>query len=298
MFAKISKKVVAVALVAAMAVTTATVSNDTAADAAKKVKLNKKKATIEQGKTVKLKASKKAKWKSSKTAVATVSTKSGKTCKVKGVKAGKATITATIGKKKVTCKVTVKAAKKGKVIYNLANETGSDPKTGETYAPPCVCKYSEFKYNNFRIWLCRMTFYDPANDGIDYRGRKLKVQITVKNSGKRDLPELGVCFNYTKGGTDGSYPFALHVSAKKLSKKVRGDKQHRHTTYKVQKIKKGKTYKWTFKFTIPKNAMNGDKDEKTGKNWPIMMFIPNMHDNTPYKKGDEVTVKACKISLA
>lgn len=298
MFAKISKKVVAVALVATMAVTTASVSSDTTADAAKKAKLNKKKATIEQGKTVKLTASAKAKWKSSNTAVATVSKKSAKSIKVKGIKKGKATITATVGGKTLKCKVTVKAAKKGKVIYNLANETGSNPETGESWAPPCVSNYKDFKYSSFAIWLCRATLYDPANEGIDYRGRKVKVQITVKNSGKRDLPELGVAFNYTKGGTDGSYPFALHVSAKKLSKKVKGDKQHRHTTYKVQKIKKGKTYKWTFTFTIPKNAINEDKDQKTGKYYPIMMFIPNCKDNTPYKPGDEVTVKACKISLA
>lgn len=298
MFAKISKKVVAVALVAAMAVTTASVSSDTTADAAKKAKLNKKKVTIKQGKTVKLTASAKAKWKSSNTAVATVSKKSAKSIKVTGVKGGKATITATVGGKKLTCKVTVKSAGKGTVVYNLANETGSNPETGESWAPPCVSNYKDFKYSNFSIWLCRATFYDPANGGIDYRGRKLKVDITVKNSGKRDLPELGVCFNYTKGGTDGSYPFALHVSAKKLSKKVKGDKQHRHTNYKVQKIKKGKTYKWSFTFTIPKNAINEDKDQKTGYYYPIMMFIPNMKDNTPYKPGDEVTVKACKISLA
>ena len=298
MFAKVSKKVVAVALVAAMAVTTATVSDGTAADAAKKVKLNKKKATISQGKTVKLKANVKAKWSTSKKAVASVSKKKAKSITVKGLKKGKAVITATAGGKKATCKVTVKAAKPGTVIYNLKNETGSDPSTGESYAPPCVCKYSEFKYNQFRIWLCRMTFYDPANAGTDYRGRKLKVAITIKNSGKRDLPELAVAFNYTKGGTDGAYPFALHVSAKKLASKVKKDKQHRHTTYKVQKIKKGKTYTWTFNFTIPKNAMNGDKDEKTGINYPIMMYIPNMKDTSPYKPGDEVTVKACKISLA
>ena len=298
MFAKISKKVVAVALVAAMAVTTATVSADSTADAAKKVKLNKKSAKISQNKTIKLKANAKAKWSTSNKAVATVSTKSGKTCTVKGIAAGKATITATVGKKKATCKVTVKKAGKGTVIYNLANETGSDPSTGESWGPPVVCKYTEFKYNSFRIWLCRATLYDPANGGVDYRGRKLNVSIKVKNSGKRDLPELGVCFNYTKGGTDGSYPFALHVSAKKLSSKVKKDKQHRHTTFKVQKIKKGKSYTWNFNFTIPKDAMNGDKDQETGLNYPIMMYIPNMKDTSPYKPGDEVTVQKCVIKLA
>ncbi|MCR5202414.1 MAG: cellulase family glycosylhydrolase, partial [Lachnospiraceae bacterium] len=85
----------------------------------KKVKLNKSKATIKVGKTVKLKvnnAPKKAKvkWSVNKKAVATV-TKKGV---VKGKKAGKAKVTAKVtyknGKKKVTkklkCTVTVKKA--------------------------------------------------------------------------------------------------------------------------------------------------------------------------------------------
>ncbi len=296
MFAKVSKKVVAVALVAAMAVSTVVVSSD--AEAAG-VKLNKKKASLAQGKSVKLKCKTKAKWTTSNKAVATVSTtKASKKCTVKAVAAGSATITATAGGKKATCKIKVKKAKAGTVVYDLAKETGSNEDTGESWAPPVECKYETFKYSSFAIWLCRATLYDPANGGTDYRGRKLKVSITVKNSGKRDLPELGVCFNYTKGGTDGSYPFALHVSEKKLSSKVKGDKQHKHTTYKVQKIKKGKSYTWTFNFTIPKDAMNGDKDSETGLNYPIMMYIPNMKDSSPYKPGDAVTVQKCKISLA
>ena len=52
MFAKISKKVVAVALVATMAVTTAAVASDDTASAAMK-----KKASVVQGKEVKLTAS-------------------------------------------------------------------------------------------------------------------------------------------------------------------------------------------------------------------------------------------------
>lgn len=297
MFTKVSKKVVAVALVTAMAVTTAAVADDTTADAAG-VKLNKKSVSVAQSKSVKLTANAKAKWSSSNKAVATVSSASGKSTTVKGVKAGKATITATVGSKKATCKVTVTKAKSGSVIYNLAKETGSNPDTGESWAPPVVSKYETFKYSSFAIWLCRATLYDPANGGVDYRGTKLKISLTVKNSGKRDLPELGVCFNYTKGGTDGSYPFALHVSQKALSSKVKKDKQHKHTTYKVQKIKKGKTYTFNFTFTIPKDAMNGDKDEETGLNYPIMMFIPNMKDSSPYKPGDAVTIKKCTIKVA
>lgn len=76
-------------------------------NAAKKVKLNKTKATIYVGKTVTLKLKnnrKKIKWSSSNKKVAIV-TKKGK---VKAKKAGKATITAKVGKKKYKCKITVK----------------------------------------------------------------------------------------------------------------------------------------------------------------------------------------------
>jgi hypothetical protein len=297
MIKNVSKKVVAVALVATMAVSTATVSNNTTADAAG-ASLNKKSASVSQGKTVKLTANAKATWKSSNTAIATVSASSGKSVKVTGVKAGKATITATVGSKKATCKVTVTKVKSGTTIYNLAKETGSNEETGESYAPPIKSDYETFRYSSFAIWLCRATLYDPANGGVDYRGIKLKVSITVQNSGSRNLPELGVCFNYTKGGTDGSYPFAFHVSEKKLSAKVKNDKQHKHTTYKVQKIKKGATYTWNFTFTIPKDAMNGDKDQDTGLNYPIMMYIPNLKDSSPYKPGDAITVKKCTIKVA
>lgn len=75
--------------------------------AAKKIKLNRTKATIYVGKTVQLKVNnnkKKVKWSTSNKKVATV-TKKGK---VTGKKTGKSTITAKIGKKKYRCKITVK----------------------------------------------------------------------------------------------------------------------------------------------------------------------------------------------
>lgn len=94
----------------------------TPAQAAKKPKLNKTKATIKVGSTVKLtvkNAKKKAKvtWKTSKKKVAKITKKKIKGKKayaiVKGMKKGTAKITATykVGKKakKLTCKVTVKA---------------------------------------------------------------------------------------------------------------------------------------------------------------------------------------------
>ena len=90
---------------------------------AKTLKLKKKKATINVGQTVTLKATvkpKKAplKWKSSKKKVATV-TKKGV---VKGKAAGTTTITVTSGKKKATCKVTVKQ------IYSIKSVQVINPK--------------------------------------------------------------------------------------------------------------------------------------------------------------------------
>lgn len=117
---RVLRKGIAVALCAAMVITLAPAGS---ADAAKKPKLNKSKASVEVGKTVKLtvkNGKKKAKvtWKTNKKAIATVAkVKKAKkaSANVKGVKEGKAKITATykLGKtkKKLTCTVTVTAAK-------------------------------------------------------------------------------------------------------------------------------------------------------------------------------------------
>jgi hypothetical protein len=83
------------------------VSPVTTVQAATKIKLNKTKATLYVGDSVKLKVSgtkKKVTWKSSSKSVATVSSKGV----VKAKKQGSTTITATVSKKKYTCKVTVK----------------------------------------------------------------------------------------------------------------------------------------------------------------------------------------------
>lgn len=293
MFAKVSKKVVAVGLVAAMAVTTATVASDDTASAAMK-----KKASVVQGKEITLKAGASATWTSSNDNIVHCQKTKGKSIKVLGIKKGTATITATAGGKKQTCKVSVKTAKKGTVIYNFAKSTNPDNH------PPYKSDYDDgkgggFKYNSFRIWLCDATFWgEKTYISPDYRGRKLSVSLTVKNSGTRTLPEMGVCFNYTKGGDTGAYPWALHVSAKKLSSKVTKDKTHKHCKIVTKAMKKGKSYTFKFTYTIPKDAVNGDTDSETGANYPIMMYIPNMKDTSPYKKGDSITVQKCVIKLA
>lgn len=87
----------------------ALVAPSTSVLAAKKVALNKKKATIQVGQNLKLKLKnnkKKVTWKTSKKAVATVSKKGV----VKAKKVGKAIISAKVGGKTYKCKVTVKKA--------------------------------------------------------------------------------------------------------------------------------------------------------------------------------------------
>lgn len=93
--------------------------------AAKKVKLNKTKATIYVGKTVTLKLKnnkKKVKWSSSNKKVATVSSKG----KVKAKRVGKVTITAKVGKKRWDCKITVKKKKVSTKNNNNTNNNSNN----------------------------------------------------------------------------------------------------------------------------------------------------------------------------
>lgn len=102
-----TKKILAMIFVVVLSISMISTTN---VSAAKKVKLNKTKATIYVGKTVTLKLKnnkKKVKWTTSNKKIATVNKKG----KVKGKKAGKVTITAKVGKKKYKCKVTVKKQK-------------------------------------------------------------------------------------------------------------------------------------------------------------------------------------------
>ena len=106
------KKLIAFALAASLATASLTpqcVEPLSTVNAASKMKLNKKSATIKVGKSIQLKVKgtkKKVKWSSSNKKVATVSVKG----KVTGKKKGSAKITAKIGKKKLTCNIKVISA--------------------------------------------------------------------------------------------------------------------------------------------------------------------------------------------
>lgn len=110
------------------------------AQAAKKLKLNKTKATIKVGSKVKItvknaKKKTKVKWKTSKKKVAKITKKKSKGKKpyatVKGMKKGTAKITATYKKgkknKKLTCKVTVKAKGTNKPTPSQGSNTPNPP---------------------------------------------------------------------------------------------------------------------------------------------------------------------------
>ncbi len=138
------KKTVCMSLVGAMAFTSIW-SNDITTQAAskpKKITMNKKKVTLEEGKTFKLKvkqvkpkkASKAVTYKSNKKSVATVSKKGV----IKGKKSGTAKITVTSKKnKKVKAKVTVKVKKKQiqQPNTNKAPAISSTPAASNNPAP-------------------------------------------------------------------------------------------------------------------------------------------------------------------
>lgn len=205
----------------------------------------------------------------------------------------------------------------GKLIYDLQKETGANPVTGESFAPPVVCSYAYFKYHYYRIWLCQAVLYadkfDPS--GVDYRGAELEYTITLKNTGENDLPELGFCTLQSKGRDivegEGEYPYMFHVidtgvwnercAAKEIEKDesaLRTDARHRSTTVVNSEIKAGQAYRYRFKYTIPEDAENGDKDPDTGVNYPILMFIDNCRGASLYQSGDEITIYDCKIRIS
>lgn len=109
-----AKRIVAFVLVLSLVITMMPLAQANAAS--KRIKLNRKKATIYVGKTIKLKVKnkkgKKVKWISKNRKVATVSKKG----RVKAKKVGKATIIAKVGNKKLKCKITVKKKKNKKPV--------------------------------------------------------------------------------------------------------------------------------------------------------------------------------------
>ena len=165
------------------------VSTLVSAQAATKVKLNKTKATIYNGKTLQLKmkgTKEKVTWSSSAKKIATVDKKG----KVTAKKVGKATITATVGKKKYTCKITVKSPltispKK------LSISEGEEARVAISYYLDGDIVYSESKSG---IVDCTWEDgWDGDDTGLIIKGVAAgKTTITIKNSKTKDVVKVKV----------------------------------------------------------------------------------------------------------
>ena len=106
------KRIMACGLALSMVITGGNLTAGSASAAKKKaLKINKKKITIQAGKTAQLSVSnakKTVKWSTSNKKVVKITQKNGSKITIKGLKKGKATITVTVGKKKAVCRVVVK----------------------------------------------------------------------------------------------------------------------------------------------------------------------------------------------
>lgn len=197
------------------------------------------------------------------------------------------------------------------MVYDLSKETGGYE--DESYAPPVVCPYSKFHYDSFKMWLCRAFLQSEyAGEHIDYRRKVLNYSITLKNTGKNDLPYLSFCLNCTTPSP--SYPVIMDVidrkvcgerlvpKLEKLSDRTLDTMMYYARNEKATKfeyeIKAGTVYNYQFHYTIPEDAINGDKNSVTGENYPILMYLANCKDLGIYAEGDEVTILDCKITVA
>ncbi len=130
------------------------------AEAKSKVKLNKKKLTLIEGNSYKLKVKgtkKKVKWSSSNKKIATV-----KKGKVVAKKAGKATITAKVGKKKYKCKVTVKP-----IPINVKNIAATYYQCTNSKSIVAVLKNNNKRAVDVHL---SVVFYDAKGNIIDTYG--------------------------------------------------------------------------------------------------------------------------------
>ena len=175
----------------------------------KKVKLNKKKVTLEIGKKVTLKLKnnkKKVKWSSSNKKVATV-----KKGKVTAKKKGKATITAKVGKKKYRCKVTVILPKKVLEHIYTVHVAVNQTYTISEVEPYLVCKtrlvdiFTEvtdpkikWKSTNKSVKVTGNSFIASETGNFTITGRaeegvasknKFNIKIEVH---KKEMPKLDV----------------------------------------------------------------------------------------------------------
>lgn len=284
----VMKKLTSFALVLALAITT--IFTFSAKDASAAVKAKSIKVTNASSfKTLKVgssatiytkvtpsKAKPKITFKSSKPSVVAVSKKG----KVTAKGAGKAVITIKTnnGKK---CSVTITVTTKEAVIYDMNKDKGDNgPKNnGAGFEKTIKCLYATYKYNWGAIWLCNAVFvWNSSIDGfksgdkaVDYRGKAIHFTGEYMFTGKHTLTEVCAALNYTKPE---AYPIINQQTNVEPNKWVKVD----------------------FTYTIPKDAENGDKNDETGKNYPIMFYYAWKTTNGNYQTGDDFYFRNFKIT--
>lgn len=245
------------------------------------------------------------KWSSSNSKVVKVAKKNVNQATITGISNGTATITAVAApnsktdKKSVTCTVTVKGEASSNDNKGSSKATAT-PKP--TYPPGVVYQQTKYtvdrpynnatknghaqpgyKLNNFAIWM--IGFYDNEFSTSDDEYMAYGPDLTEYKGG----PALNVSGEFMYDGTDqktvllqlnytqpSDYPIlwkwekgaskAANEYAKELKiSGVNGSENVNHG-------------KWTdvnVTFTIPSNAVNGDKDDATGKNFGLYLYFPN-----------------------
>lgn len=173
--------------------------------------------------------------------------------------------------------------------YNLATAAKSETKHS----------HDGYKNNSFAIWM--IGFFDneystdekeymaygpdlthvknaefTSKDGQDFRGYK-PIHLTGEFSyDGKDQNTVLLQINYTKPS---DYPI-IWKWEKGASTTGTGEKYVNELSISTKKngseaLKAGETAKIDVKFTIPKDAVNGDVDESTGQNYGIYLYFPN-----------------------
>ncbi|MGI5968613.1 MAG: Ig-like domain-containing protein [Lachnospiraceae bacterium] len=273
------------------------------------------------------------KWSSSNSKVVKVAKKNVNQATITGISEGTATITAIAApnsktdKKSVTCTVTVKGETKKDDGKNPGKATAT-PKP--TYPPGVVYQQTKYtvdrpynnatknghaqpgyKLNNFAIWM--IGFYDNEFSTSDDDYMAYGPDLTEYKGG----PALNVSGQFMYDGADQKtvllqlnctqpldYPMLWmwqDGASKNPPQKVKdaADKFKISGNNGSESVPHGKWTDVNVTFTIPSNAVNGDKDDATGKNFGLYLYFPNkpggsllyVSSNTFHFKNFKITEK-------
>ncbi|MCI8308498.1 MAG: hypothetical protein HFH14_10675 [Lachnospiraceae bacterium] len=178
---------------------------------------------------------------------------------------------------------------------------------------PTKHSHDGYKNNNFAIWM--VGFFDNQystdeeayraygpdlknasnaqyKDGHDFRGEELRVKGDFSYEGTNQKTIL-FQINYTKP-LDYPILYKWEDGSSKLDKAPQAERNNvknnikasGYGKYGAESLKPGETGKLDINFTIPKDAINGDKDEATGENYGIYLYFPNRPDGVLAYRGD------------